>query len=67
MSAQPRKSPSDRSVDAKQADGNLHQEIRRHAYELYEQGGRQEGWELDDWLQSESEVMAKRKKAAIVA
>jgi hypothetical protein len=54
-------------VDARQADGNLHEEIRRQAYQLYEQGGRQQGRELDDWLQSESEVMAKRKKGAIVA
>jgi len=67
MSAQSRKSPSDWSVDARQAAGNLHEEIRRQAYQLYEQGGRQQGRELDDWLQSESEVMAKRKKGAIVA
>ena len=67
MSAQLKKTSSNRPVDAVPADGNLQEEIRLHAYELYEQGGRQDGRELADWLQSESEVMAKRKKGAIVA
>ena len=67
MSAQLKKTSSDRSVDAKPADGNLQEEIRLHAYELYERGGRQHGRELGDWLQSESEVMAKRKTGAVVA
>lgn len=67
MSAQLKKTSSARSPEAGQADGNLQEEIRRHAYELYEQGGRQDGRELDHWLQSESEVMAERKKNAIVA
>ncbi len=34
----------------------LQQQIRRRAYELYEQRGRQDGHDLDDWLQAESEV-----------
>ena len=66
MSAQLKKTSLARSPEAGQ-DGNLQEEIRRHAYELYEQGGRQDGWELDHWLQSESEVMAERKKNVIVA
>lgn len=35
---------------------NLEEEIRRRAYELYEQGGRQDGRHLDDWLQAEAEI-----------
>ena len=31
------------------------EEIRRRAYELYEQRGRDDGHELDDWLQAESQ------------
>ncbi len=36
-------------------------EIRRRAYELYEQRGREGGRDLEDWLRAESEV---RQKAA---
>ena len=35
---------------------DLQEQIRRRAYELYEQRGRDDGHELDDWLQAESEV-----------
>lgn len=30
--------------------------IARRAYELYEQGGRQEGRDLDDWLKAEKQL-----------
>lgn len=30
--------------------------IRRRAYEIYEQRGRQEGQEVEDWLRAEQEV-----------
>ena len=37
--------------------GRDHEEqIRRRAYELYEQHGRGDGFALDDWLQAESEL-----------
>lgn len=35
---------------------DLQEQIRRRAYELYEQRGRDGGQELGDWLQAESEV-----------
>lgn len=39
--------------------------IRRCAYELWEQRGREDGHELEDWLQAESEVLeAQTRKAA---
>lgn len=41
---------------------DLQDEIRRRAYELYEFRGRLDGHDMDDWLQSESEVMTKRKR-----
>ena len=48
------------------AQSQLQEEIRRRAYELYEERGGGEGCELDDWLQAEAEVtqsMAKVKAA----
>lgn len=44
----------------------LQEEIRRRAYELYEERGGGGGRELNDWLQAEAEVtqlMAKVKAA----
>ena len=32
-------------------------EIRRRAYELYEQRGRADGHALDDWVEAEAEVL----------
>jgi len=40
----------------------LQEQIRHRAYELYEQRGRDEGHELDDWLQAESEVTQQKAK-----
>jgi len=39
------------------ADG-LQEQIRVRAYELYEQRGREDGHDVEDWLQSEAEVKA---------
>jgi hypothetical protein len=33
------------------------EKIRQRAYELYEARGREEGHDLDDWLQAEAEVV----------
>ena len=40
----------------------IEQQIRKRAYEFYEQRGRTDGNELDDWLQAEGEI--KRMSAA---
>jgi len=34
-----------------------HEEVERRAYELYEQRGREEGRDWDDWLQAEREML----------
>jgi len=49
--------PSTMNVDPEiqQAVG-LQEQIRRRAFELYEQRGHTDGHELDDWLQAEAEV-----------
>ena len=40
----------------------LQEQIRRRAFELYEQRGRNDGRELEDWLQAESEVTPQKTK-----
>jgi len=41
----------------------LQQQIRCRAYEIFEQHGREEGHDQDDWLQAESEIVHQRAKA----
>ena len=41
----------------------LNERIRCRAYELYEQRGREDGHDLVDWFQAESEVTQTRVKA----
>ena len=45
-------------------DPNLEQEIRRRAYALYEERGREDGHDIDDWLRAEAELRATASKAA---
>ncbi len=45
-------------------DPNLEEEIRRRAYELYQERGCEHGHDLDDWLQAEAEIIRKGTKAA---
>ena len=49
-----------------ESTSELQEQIRRRAYELYEQRGRNDGYELNDWLQAESE-MARRTSNTIAA
>lgn len=42
----------------------LQEQIRLRAYELYEQRGREDGHDLDDWFQAESEITQTKLKAA---
>jgi hypothetical protein len=43
---------------------NLEDEIRRRAYEIFEQRGYTPGDERDDWLQAEREVLARYRQTA---
>ncbi len=38
------------------------EQIRARAHELFEQRGREEGHDLDDWLQAEAEVTQQLQK-----
>jgi hypothetical protein len=41
----------------------LEDQIRRRAYELYEERGRTPGLDHDDWLRAESEVLNRRTRS----
>lgn len=45
-------------------DPNREEEIRRRAYTLYEQRGREDGHDVDDWLRAEAELTAQTMKTA---
>ena len=40
------------------------EKIRQRAFELYEARGREEGHDIDDWLQAEAEIEASRTRTA---
>jgi uncharacterized heparinase superfamily protein len=42
----------------------MEQRIRQRAYELYEQCGRTDGYDLDDWLRAEREIKGTQANAA---
>ena len=42
----------------------IEQQIQQRAYELYEQRGRTDGHDLDDWLQAEREIKGTQANAA---
>ena len=42
----------------------IEEQIRHRAYSFYEQRGRQEGHDLDDWLQAEAELTGKARTVA---
>lgn len=41
---------------------NLEAEIRRRAYELYEERGREDGRDFEDWLRAEEELTNKKSR-----
>ena len=51
------------TIPTTEARSELQEEIRRRAYELYEQRGGEDGRELDDWLQAEAEVRQSMSKS----
>ena len=53
----------DSSGMVEQASSELDQQIRCRAYELYEERGRTDGHDMDDWLSAESEIASGKPKA----
>ena len=58
------KKPTNKQTAKIAADPNHEQEIRRRAYALYEERGREDGHDTDDWLRAEAAVSNKAQKAA---
>jgi hypothetical protein len=56
--------PSRTITQRTEPTSDLQEQIRRRAYELYEQRGRDDGHELDDWLQAEAELTQSRAMTA---
>ena len=44
-------------------DGELQDQVRARAHQLYEQRGREDGHDLEDWLQAEAESSQVQKAA----
>ena len=42
----------------------LEHQVRLRAYELYEERGREDGHELEDWLRAEEEITGKKTRIA---
>jgi len=40
------------------------EQIRCRAYKLYEERGRRDGHQLEDWLRAEAEIIGRRARAA---
>ena len=45
------------------SNGELQDQIRARAFQLYEQRGRDDGHDLNDWLQAEAELSQVHKAA----
>jgi hypothetical protein len=64
MNANPPKKPP-ATVTSEPQELELEDQIRLHAYELYEARGQEDGHELEDWLRAQEEVT--QKKARTIA
>lgn len=53
------KDPTKKQSAAVLADPSLEEKIRVRAYALYEEHGREDGHDVDDWLRAEAELSAK--------
>jgi len=53
------KDPTKKQSAAVVADPSLEEKIRLRAYTLYEERGREDGHDVDDWLRAEAELTAK--------
>ena len=59
-----RKDPTKKQSAAVVAEPSLEEEIRLRAYSLYEERGRENGHDIDDWLRAEAELTAKAAETA---
>jgi hypothetical protein len=52
------------SLSGKTGAEAVAEQIRCRAYELYEERGREDGHEVEDWLRAEDEVKGRAQRAA---
>lgn len=45
-----------------ESTSDLHEQIRLRAYELYEQRGKADGHDVDDWLSAEADITRTRTR-----
>jgi hypothetical protein len=50
------------SATEMQISTGLEEQIRYRAYQLYEQRGNADGYELEDWLQAEAEILGSKRE-----
>ena len=50
------------NTPATQIYPGIEEEIRRRAYELYEQRGRQDGMQEQDWARAETEILSRHQR-----
>jgi hypothetical protein len=67
--ASPGPAPDSRNIPAAAPaqTPDLQEAIRTRAYELYEQRGRAEGHDVEDWLQAETEIRARQSQGKAAA
>jgi hypothetical protein len=56
------KIPEHKSADHKAAHHEIAEQIRIRAYELFEQRGRHEGHDHEDWVRAEAEILLKYQR-----
>ena len=56
--------PREVPIEAPVTAAELEERIKQRAYQLYEQRGRINGFDVDDWLQAENEVLDARDLVA---
>jgi hypothetical protein len=64
LQERPQMPSSTTETQAAKSPADIQDQIRRRAFELYELRGREEGHDLDDWPQAESEFVQQKTKAA---
>ncbi len=64
MTKEPQKEPA---VSANAEPETREDRISARAYELYEERGKEDGHDLDDWLRAEAELMSSKHRGAVAS
>jgi hypothetical protein len=58
------KDSTKKKITERSADPSLEEMIRVRAYAMYEERGKEDGHDLEDWLRAESELTAETARTA---